>query len=135
LVLSALQHYSEIDLEAAYDAKDDANRQLITAPSGWPHKGSINFRDVCARYRKELPLVLEDVTFTVKQNEKVGVVGRTGSGKSTLMNLLFRIVELDSGSIGAERRAGKTHTSFLRRFLAVKTTVCQDRLGTTITKP
>ena len=96
------QHYSEIDLEAAYDAKDDANRQLITAPSGWPHKGSINFRDVCARYRKELPLVLEDVTFTVKQNEKVGVVGRTGSGKSTLMNLLFRIVELDSGSIGAE---------------------------------
>jgi ABC-type multidrug transport system fused ATPase/permease subunit len=44
-------------------------------------------------------LVLENVTFTVNANEKVGVVGRTGSGKSTLMNLLFRIVELDSGSI------------------------------------
>ena len=43
--------------------------------------------------------MLENVTFTVNANEKVGVVGRTGSGKSTLMNLLFRIVELDSGSI------------------------------------
>lgn len=57
------------------------------------------FTQINARYRPELPLVLQDLTFTVNASEKVGVVGRTGSGKSTLMNLLFRIMELDSGVI------------------------------------
>lgn len=78
-----MKHYSEIDTEAAYNA--DNKGELITAPPGWPTRGCIEFTDVCARYRPELPLVLEKVTFTVRSNEKVGVVGRTGSGKSTLM--------------------------------------------------
>ena len=49
--------------------------------------------------RAELPLVLTDVSFVVEARQKIGVCGRTGSGKSTLMQLLFRIIELDSGSI------------------------------------
>ena len=98
--IERVKHYSEIDTEAAYYSGDEA--QLIEAPSDWPRNGSISFDRICARYRPELPLVLENVTFEVKSNEKVGVVGRTGSGKSTLMNLLFRIVELDSGSISID---------------------------------
>ena len=77
-----MKHYSEIKTEAAYNADGG---ELITAPPGWPTRGSIEFDHVSARYRPELPLVLENVTFTVRSNEKVGVVGRTGSGKSTLM--------------------------------------------------
>ena len=95
--IERVKHYSEIDTEAGYTAESEA--ELITAPSDWPRNGKIEFDRVSARYRPELPLVLENVTFTVNANEKVGVVGRTGSGKSTLMNLLFRIIELDSGSI------------------------------------
>ena len=78
-----MKHYSEIDTEASYNA--GANGEIVTAPPGWPTRGSIEFNNVCARYRPELPLVLEKVSFTVNSNEKVGVVGRTGSGKSTLM--------------------------------------------------
>ena len=81
--IERVKHYSEIDTEAAYNAADKG--ELITAPADWPTQGRIEFDNVCARYRPELPLVLEKVTFTVQANEKVGVVGRTGSGKSTLM--------------------------------------------------
>jgi len=95
--IERVKHYSEIEVESAYTATD-----IVTAPRGWPTAGRIEFNRICARYRPELPLVIENVTFTVQSNEKVGVVGRTGSGKSTLMNLLFRIVELDSGSISID---------------------------------
>ena len=97
--IERVKHYSEIDTEAAYTADGDNARTLIEAPRGWPRDGKIVFDRINARYRPELPLVLQDLTFTVNASEKVGVVGRTGSGKSTLMNLLFRIMELDSGVI------------------------------------
>jgi ABC-type transport system involved in cytochrome bd biosynthesis fused ATPase/permease subunit len=54
---------------------------------------------VTARYRPELDRVLIDLNLEVKPREKVGIVGRTGSGKSTLVQLLFRILELEEGSI------------------------------------
>lgn len=51
------------------------------------------------RYREDLDLVLKGLTFTVKAGEKVGIVGRTGCGKSTLMNTLLRIVDPSAGQI------------------------------------
>nr|VWO95278.1 Transcriptional regulatory protein SEF1 [Ganoderma boninense] len=65
----------------------------------WPAKGAIEFNDVHMRYRPGLPLVLKGLSMQVHGGEKIGVVGRTGAGKSTLMLALFRIVELASGSI------------------------------------
>jgi ATP-binding cassette subfamily C (CFTR/MRP) protein 1 len=73
--IERVKHYSEIEVESAYTATD-----IVTAPRGWPTAGRIEFNRICARYRPELPLVIENVTFTVQSNEKVGVVGRTGSG-------------------------------------------------------
>jgi len=58
----------------------------------WPSKGKVEIKHASMRYR-DGPLVLKDITLTVKGGEKIGVVGRTGSGKSSLMNLLFRITE------------------------------------------
>eukprot|EP00698_Gefionella_okellyi_P006037 TRINITY_DN1547_c0_g1_i4.p1 TRINITY_DN1547_c0_g1~~TRINITY_DN1547_c0_g1_i4.p1 ORF type:complete len:1227 (+),score=297.00 TRINITY_DN1547_c0_g1_i4:50-3682(+) len=67
---------------------------LATFPTAaWPSKGKIEFDNVSMRYREGLPLVLHNVSLQINPGEKVGVVGRTGAGKSSVMLLLFRIVE------------------------------------------
>ncbi|KAF4025940.1 hypothetical protein G4228_017948 [Cervus hanglu yarkandensis] len=68
-------------------------------PSQWPNKGIVEFVDYRARYRDDLGLALQDITFQTRGEEKIGIVGRTGAGKSTLSNCLFRIVERSGGKI------------------------------------
>lgn len=68
-------------------------------PPGWPTLGEIQFDRYCTRYREGLDLVLRKVTCHIKSGEKVGIVGRTGAGKSSLTLALFRIVEAAGGSI------------------------------------
>jgi ABC-type multidrug transport system fused ATPase/permease subunit len=68
-------------------------------PKYWPQEGKIEFKNLSVRYDKNLPLVLRNVSFTVHPREKVGIVGRTGAGKSTLSLALFRILPFDSGTI------------------------------------
>lgn len=60
----------------------------------WPTAGNYAIEDVSYRYRPELPLVLKRISFDIRSKEKIGVVGRTGSGKSTLTLGLLRILEL-----------------------------------------
>nr|XP_015100143.2 canalicular multispecific organic anion transporter 1 isoform X2 [Vicugna pacos] len=68
-------------------------------PEGWPSKGEIQFSNYQVRYRPELDLVLRGITCEIKSAEKIGVVGRTGAGKSSLTNSLFRILEAAGGQI------------------------------------
>ncbi|KAL0363619.1 UNVERIFIED_CONTAM: ABC transporter C family member 2 [Sesamum calycinum] len=68
-------------------------------PPGWPASGLIKFEDVVLRYRPGLPPVLRGLSFTIFPHQKVGIVGRTGAGKSSMINALFRIVELERGRI------------------------------------
>ncbi|KAF7729547.1 hypothetical protein EC973_004221 [Apophysomyces ossiformis] len=65
----------------------------------WPEKGLIEFKDYSTRYRPGLDLALRDLSFVVSPKEKIGIVGRTGAGKSSLSLSLFRIVEAVKGSI------------------------------------
>lgn len=65
----------------------------------WPQHGALSFDHVYLRYCSHLPHVLKDISFTVAAGETVGVVGRTGAGKSSLISLLFRLVESERGSI------------------------------------
>ena len=65
----------------------------------WPTSGAIQVRDLVVRYAPDLPPVLNHLTFDVSPGEKVGVVGRTGAGKSTLSLALLRYVEPSGGSI------------------------------------
>uniref|UniRef100_A0A8U7N1E2 ATP binding cassette subfamily C member 2 n=1 Tax=Corvus moneduloides TaxID=1196302 RepID=A0A8U7N1E2_CORMO len=68
-------------------------------PRGWPSKGEIQFIDYQVRYRPELDLVLQGISCNIGSTEKVGVVGRTGAGKSSLTNCLFRVLEAAGGKI------------------------------------
>uniref|UniRef100_A0A8C0CQR2 ATP-binding cassette sub-family C member 5 n=1 Tax=Balaenoptera musculus TaxID=9771 RepID=A0A8C0CQR2_BALMU len=65
----------------------------------WPQEGEVTFENAEMRYQENLPLVLKKVSFTIKPKEKIGIVGRTGSGKSSLGTALFRLVELCGGCI------------------------------------
>ena len=61
---------------------------LNNRPSkGWPKHGTIKFQDLTMRYAPGLPIVLNSVSFEIMDREKIGIVGRTGSGKSSLMQV------------------------------------------------
>jgi ABC-type multidrug transport system fused ATPase/permease subunit len=86
----------------------------------WPEQGAIEFKHVTMRYRPDLPSVLQDVHFTVRPGERIGIVGRTGAGKSSIMQTLFRIVEPSEGSImvdGIDTR--DLELSRLRRSISI----------------
>ncbi|XP_078785939.1 ATP-binding cassette sub-family C member 5 isoform X1 [Oryzias latipes] len=68
-------------------------------PPDWPQQGELVFSDVELRYQENLPLVLNKISCTIRSKEKVGIVGRTGSGKSSLGVVLFRLVECCGGSV------------------------------------
>ena len=89
------------------------------APEGWPREGRVEMRDVSLRYR-EGPLVLKHVNLSVGAREKVGIVGRTGAGKSSLTVALFRIAPLSAGSVTIDGvDVGKLGLAEARRALCI----------------
>ena len=80
------------------EAPLEVDQDLIL--QNWPEKdASIKVDNISTRYRSKLPLCLDGVSFQVEAGQRVGIVGRTGSGKSSLVQTLFRILEVESGSI------------------------------------
>ena len=90
--LERLLQYLQLPQEKARRASGDP-------PPPWPADGRIRFSDVCLRYRPGLPLALNTFSAVVPARQKTGVVGRTGAGKSSIILALFRLVELDGGTI------------------------------------
>ncbi|KAJ2629412.1 ABC transporter C member 13 [Coemansia sp. RSA 1290] len=71
----------------------------ISLPKSWPQDGRVAFKSLSMRYRDSLPMVLNGVTFSTDRFEKIGIVGRTGAGKSSLTLALLRLIEPASGYI------------------------------------
>uniref|UniRef100_A0A7N5ZUU6 ATP-binding cassette, sub-family C (CFTR/MRP), member 12 n=1 Tax=Anabas testudineus TaxID=64144 RepID=A0A7N5ZUU6_ANATE len=81
--------------------KSEAPRHIKDAhiPEGWPKSGAITFQNYKMRYRENTPIVLNRLNFLIQAGEKLGIVGRTGSGKSSLGVALFRLVEPAGGTV------------------------------------
>ena len=77
----------------------DVEEENVVVTDWRPTDGEVEFDNVDLRYRPNLPLVLKGVSFVIYPREKIGIVGRTGSGKSSLIVSLMRLVELASGCI------------------------------------
>jgi len=77
----------------------EAPRKAAQPPPQWPQNGAIQIQNVVMSYREGLPAVLKGLTLDIRAGEKIGVVGRTGAGKSSLFQVLFRLVEVSQGSI------------------------------------
>jgi ABC-type multidrug transport system fused ATPase/permease subunit len=85
--------YTKVESEAEW------NIESTKPPPDWPMEGAVEFQDFSTRYRKGLDLILHDVNFKIDPCEKIGVVGRTGAGKSTITLSLLRIIEATEGKI------------------------------------
>ena len=94
VAVERVDQYCKLPSEASRTTAED---DFVDA--SWPHSGKIEFKNTQLRYREGLPLVLKGLDLVIPARSKVGVVGRTGAGKSTLMVALMRIVELYGGSI------------------------------------
>ncbi|XP_061421515.1 ATP-binding cassette sub-family C member 10 isoform X3 [Lethenteron reissneri] len=87
-----VQEYRGIDSE-------EAHRHPTHVSPDWPQGGALKFDKVFLTYRPGLPFALNGISFCINPWEKVGIVGRTGSGKSTLFSVLFRIVDVQHGAV------------------------------------
>lgn len=91
-----------LEAQRVFNLQDTPQERLKgqdSTPSDWPNKGVLEFKDVHLRYRPNCEKVLKGIDFKIEAGQRVGVVGRTGAGKSTIFMALSRIVELDQGSI------------------------------------
>nr|CAD7452938.1 unnamed protein product [Timema tahoe] len=93
VAVERIKEYVELKQEAPWEEPSHP------APCDWPTVGEVTFQDYQLRYREGLDLVLKGVSFSIRGGEKVGIVGRTGAGKSSLTLALFRIIEPAGGSI------------------------------------
>lgn len=89
-----LKRMAEISQEKNFEKKGKT-----VVDDSWPTAGELEFRDVKMRYRPNLPLALNGLSFRVGAGKHCGVVGRTGAGKSSLSAALFRLVEIEGGSV------------------------------------
>ncbi|XP_030784709.1 multidrug resistance-associated protein 7 isoform X5 [Rhinopithecus roxellana] len=85
--------------EYSCDLPQEPQGQPLQLGTGWLTQGGVEFQDVVLVYRPGLPNALDGVTFCVQPGEKLGIVGRTGSGKSSLLLVLFRLLEPSSGRV------------------------------------
>lgn len=93
VAVERVKEYSETKPEAPWEVEDKK-------PSpNWPVEGNVQFQNYSVRYREGLDLVLKNLTLSVKGGEKIGIVGRTGAGKSSMTLCLFRLLEAAAGEI------------------------------------
>ena len=109
-------------IETEKKPETDITKEL--EQKNWPKYGKINFLNFSTGYRPDTPLVLKNLCFEIKPGDKIGIVGRTGSGKSSIVLSLSRIIEAKKGKITIDDEDIKNiHLEYLRDKLSI---VAQD---------
>ncbi|KAI1155817.1 P-loop containing nucleoside triphosphate hydrolase protein [Nemania diffusa] len=105
-IMWTIRHYANAELEmnaaeriVEYTELPTEDLTGVRPPAAWPTEGRVEVNDLVVSYADDLPPVLKGLNFSVNRNERVGVIGRTGAGKSSLTLALFRFIEAQSGSI------------------------------------
>ncbi|KAK8748981.1 hypothetical protein OTU49_015623 [Cherax quadricarinatus] len=93
VAVERIKEYSETPQEAPWEIPSNKPHQE------WPEAGVVEFNKYSTRYREGLDLVVRDINCKITKGEKIGIVGRTGAGKSSLTLALFRIIEAAGGNI------------------------------------
>ena len=90
VAIERVMEYTETEQEAPWNNND------VAIDEKWPDKGSVQFEQYQTRYREGLDLVLKDVNLNIAAQEKIGICGRTGAGKSSLTLALFRRTQTEN---------------------------------------
>lgn len=105
-MIFAIRIYSQLEMDMNATERVIEYTELKTEPQGgeeppaaWPTSGRVHVEDLEVAYAEDLPPVLKGISFDIKDNERIGVVGRTGAGKSSLTLALFRFLESRSGKV------------------------------------
>ena len=105
---------------ASRASRDNVAALTILQPPQWPSEGAIVFENVSARYREGLALVVHNLNAAIPARAKIGVCGRTGAGKTSLLSLLFRLIECAEGRVLIDGRDVATvDLEYLRRSLSI----------------
>lgn len=114
VALERIKEYMQVDQEAEWQVEGSL------PPGTWPSEGAVSFQNYSTRYREEQPLILHNITATIAPGEKIGIVGRTGAGKSSLAQSLFRLIEAVEGHISIDGlRSEKIGLHQLRQNLTI----------------
>ncbi|KAI5635385.1 ABC transporter domain-containing protein [Phthorimaea operculella] len=109
-----IQEYSHIESEPPLQSEPSKK-----PPPSWPDKGRLQFRHLFLYYSPGEPAVLKDLTLTIEPKEKVGIVGRTGAGKSSLINALFRLATIEGEIIIDDRETSTLGLHELRSQISI----------------
>ena len=90
-----------LDHEAALESDYEREKGITTEENlhEWPQRADLRVENAYLKYQPDLPYVLKNISFHVKEGEKMGIVGRTGAGKSSIIQILFRMVEPEGGCV------------------------------------
>jgi ABC-type multidrug transport system fused ATPase/permease subunit len=94
--LERILEYSHLPGESKFLTQTEDEKQLLTH---WPSNGQIEFKNYSAAYRGDLPLILKNINLTFPGQKRIGIVGRTGAGKSTIFQALYRMLDKYEGQI------------------------------------
>lgn len=98
VAVERVMEYFGIETEPL-DAAPASVQEPVVVSANWPERGAIEIKDLHLAYAENLPDVLDGISLSIRAGERVGIVGATGSGKSTLVSALFRFLEYRSGQI------------------------------------